>query len=77
MRFDGARDEDEDMMSVFQHPHLTRGIVKTEKGAFFISRGLVEMPDEVGEALGWRQVDGDDDRPVVDRSLVLTQPART
>jgi hypothetical protein len=43
-------------MSVFQHPHLTRGIVKTAKGAFVISRGLVDMPDELGESLGWRPV---------------------
>jgi hypothetical protein len=44
-------------MSLFQHPHLTRGIVKTPKGAFVISRGRVEMPDAIGEALGWRCVD--------------------
>ena len=49
-------------MSVFQHPHLTRGIVKTAKGAFVISRGLVEMPDEIGEALGWRSIDEESDR---------------
>jgi hypothetical protein len=49
-------------MSVFQHPHLTRGIVQTAKGAFVISRGLVEMPDEIGESLGWRPVDRDDGR---------------
>jgi len=48
-------------MSEFQHPHLTRGIVKTAKGAFFVSRGLVEMPDEIGESLGWRRVNRDDD----------------
>ena len=49
-------------MSVFQHPHLTRGIVKTANGAFTISRGLVEMPDEIGEALGWRPFDPDNSR---------------
>ena len=48
-------------MSVFQHPHLTRGIVKTPSGAFAISRGLVEMPDEIGLSLGWRPVDEDED----------------
>jgi len=48
-------------MSVFQHPHLTRGIVKTPKGAFAISRGLVEMPAEIGESLGWRAIASDDD----------------
>ena len=40
-------------MSVFHHPHLTRGIVTTPKGSFLIVRGLVEAPDEVGESLGW------------------------
>ena len=50
-------------MSVFQHPHLTRGIVKTPNGAFAISRGLVEMPDEIGESLGWRPIDQDSDSP--------------
>jgi hypothetical protein len=43
-------------MSVFRHPHLTRGTVQTATGAFFVSRGLVEVPDEVGELLGWRRV---------------------
>ncbi len=47
-------------MSVFQHPHLTRGIVKTAKGAFLVSRGLVEAPDDIGEALGWQPVGSDD-----------------
>jgi hypothetical protein len=44
-------------MAVFQHPHLTRGIVKTPKGSFVISRGLVWAPDEIGDSLGWRRVD--------------------
>jgi hypothetical protein len=44
-------------MSVFHHPHLTRGIVNTPKGSFVIVRGLVEVPDEIGESLGWRPVD--------------------
>ena len=48
-------------MSVFQHPHLTRGIVKTAKGSFIVKRGLVEAPDEIGEELGWLPVDTDDD----------------
>jgi hypothetical protein len=51
-------------MGLFQHPHLTRGLVKTAKGAFSVSRGLVEMPDEIGESLGWRPVDRGDDTPV-------------
>jgi hypothetical protein len=44
-------------MSVFHHPHLTRGIVTTPKGSFVIVRGLVEVPDEIGESLGWRRVE--------------------
>jgi hypothetical protein len=51
-------------MGMFQHPHLTRGIVKTPKGAFVITRGLVEVPDELGEALGWRPADAKDETPV-------------
>jgi hypothetical protein len=44
-------------MSVFRHPHLTRGIVTTPKGSFIIIRGYVEAPDEIGESLGWQPVD--------------------
>lgn len=58
-------------MSVFQHPHLTRGIVKTPNGAFFVSRGLVEMPDHVGESLGWRPVERDDDQSADTRLAVV------
>jgi hypothetical protein len=46
-------------MSVFQHPHLTRGIVKTARGSFIVKRGLVDVPDEIGEELGWQPVDTD------------------
>jgi hypothetical protein len=49
-------------MSLFQHPHLTRGIVQTAQGAFAISRGRVEMPDDLGESLGWRPVDRPDEQ---------------
>jgi hypothetical protein len=45
---------------MFQHPHLIRGIVRTPQGAFVVSRGLVEVPDELGEALGWRPADSAD-----------------
>jgi hypothetical protein len=50
-------------VAVFLHPHLTRGVVKTPRGAFEITRGRVDVPDEVGESLGWRRVD-EDDMPV-------------
>jgi hypothetical protein len=48
-------------MSVFRHPHLTRGIVHTPAGQFFVTRGLVEMPDDAGEKLGWRRAESDED----------------
>ena len=44
-------------MAVFQHPHLTRGVVMTPKGAFVIVRGFVSAPDEIGDSMGWRRVD--------------------
>ena len=47
-------------MGLFQHPHLTRGIVHTPKGGFVVSRGLVELPDDIGEEYGWRRVDDED-----------------
>ena len=52
-----------DTMGKFQHPHLTRGIVRTEKGAFEISRGLVDVPDELGESLGWRSAEPENATP--------------
>ena len=52
-------------MSLFRHPHLVRGVVHTHQGQFFIRRGLVEVPDHVGENLGWLRVDADEDIPVL------------
>ena len=46
-------------MGLFKHPCLVRGIVHTPYGAFSLVRGLVEMPDEIGEALGWPRSGGD------------------
>jgi hypothetical protein len=51
-------------MAVFQHPHLTRGVVTTPRGSFVISRGFVSAPDEIGEALGWRRVDVEQEPPM-------------
>jgi len=48
-------------MSLFRHPHMTRGVVKTPLGAFEVSRGIVEAPEAVGEALGWTLLDEDDE----------------
>ena len=52
-------------MSLFRHPHLVRGVVHTHQGQFFVRRGLVETPDDVGESLGWLRVDADEDTPVL------------
>ena len=50
-------------MAMFQHPHLTRGVVKTPKGAFVITRGFVSAPDDIGDALGWRRVEDESGLP--------------
>ena len=44
-------------MSKFQHPYLTRGILYTAAGAFTVCRGVIEAPDAIGQAFGWRQLD--------------------
>ena len=44
-------------MGLFRHPHLVRGIVHTSEGAFQIERGIADLPDEVGAALGWIRLD--------------------
>lgn len=60
-------------MGMFQHPHLMRGIVRTAQGAFVVSRGLVEVPDELGESLGWRPADSaEDPPPTASRSLPIS-----
>ena len=46
-------------MSLFRHPHLVRGIVHTAEGAFVIHRGTVDLPDDVGDSLGWVRLDDD------------------
>jgi hypothetical protein len=46
-------------MAVFQHPHLTRGVVITARGAFVVTRGFVTAPDDIGDSLGWRRIDDD------------------
>ena len=47
-------------MPILQHPCLIRGVVRLASGAFAISRGRVELPDEVGDPLGWRKIEDDD-----------------
>lgn len=51
-------------MAVFRHPHLIRGIVHTPHGAFKIDRGLANLPDDIGEALGWPRLDDEHTQPV-------------
>ena len=67
-------------MSTFRHPFLSQGIVRLASGAFAVSRGLVELPDELGESLGWRRVEAGDFVPRspesrgTHSSAVLTTP---
>jgi hypothetical protein len=56
-------------MGLFRHPHLVRGIVHTSEGAFLIERGVAELPDDVGAALGWTPMDAEAD------ALIGTQAA--
>jgi hypothetical protein len=49
-------------MGLFRHPHLVRGVVHTSKGSFAINRGLVSVPDEVGESYGWLRLEPEDQR---------------
>ncbi len=49
-------------MGLFRHPHLVRGVVHTSKGSFAINRGLVSVPDEVGESHGWLRLEPEDQR---------------
>jgi len=49
-------------MGLFRHPHLVRGVVHTSRGSFAISRGLVNVPDEVGESYGWLRLEPEDQR---------------
>jgi len=73
-------DESSPPMARFRHPHLIRGIVRTPRGGFTISRGVVELPEEIGEELGWRRLDADAERdraavPAMHDTLPKSQPA--
>jgi hypothetical protein len=61
-------------MGLYQHPHLTRGVVHTPEGAFSINRGIVELPDELGESLGWTPVTSDGDGEPALAGLRMTPP---
>lgn len=61
-------------MGLYQHPHLTRGVVHTPEGAFRINRGIVELPDELGESLGWTAVMPDGDGEPALAAVRMTPP---
>jgi hypothetical protein len=44
-------------MALFRHPSVDRGIVHTPHGAFRVNRRIVEVPEEIGQSLGWEPVD--------------------
>ena len=62
-------------MSLFRHPHLTRGIIRTPHGAFTITRGIVDVPDEVGQSLGWLPVEDEDEGARDARKFLARQSA--
>lgn len=41
-------------MPWFRHPYLVRGVVHTPLGAFRLDRGVADLPQNIGEALGWQ-----------------------
>ncbi len=62
-------------MGVFRHPHLTRGVVRTPHGSFAVSRGLVTVPDEIGESEGWQRLDSEGHQhPAEDSAVSATGP---
>ena len=62
-------------MAIFRHPYLIRGIVHTPHGAFAVVRGLVDLPDDVGEALRWTREEDDSSSSLVVSSETLPRPA--
>jgi hypothetical protein len=50
-------------MALFHHPCLVRGVVHTGRGAFVISRGIVNLPDDLGESWGWTPVEAPEETP--------------
>jgi hypothetical protein len=48
-------------VALFRHPHLIRGIVHTPFGAVMLDRGVAELPQHVGESLGWVMVPDEDE----------------
>jgi hypothetical protein len=50
-------------VGLFRHPHLIRGVVHTIKGSFVIARGIVQVPEDIGEFYGWLRLDPADHTP--------------
>lgn len=63
-------------MGTFKHPHLVRGVVHTSFGSFRIERGLADLPEDVGEALGWSKVLSAADEGASALSLATSSGAR-
>lgn len=61
-------------VALFRHPHLIRGVIHTAFGAVLLERGIAELPEQVGESLGWVRVP-DEDEPV--RRLSGSRPSDT
>jgi hypothetical protein len=53
-------------MSLFRHPHLVRGIVHTAEGAFVIHRGIADVPEDIGDSLGWQRLDDERQSPAAE-----------
>jgi hypothetical protein len=62
-------------MEWFRHPHLTRGIIHTIQGSFIIRRGMVLVPEEVGEYYGWQRVYTDGNTPTATKTPATESPA--
>jgi hypothetical protein len=62
-------------MGRFRHPHLIRGTVHTPLGSFVITRGIVEMPDDIGPLLGWAAITGDGQPAAAAPAEVTAKPA--
>ena len=62
-------------MAIFRHPYLIRGIVHTPHGAFAVVRGLVDLPDDVGEALRWAREEDASSSSLVAAAETLPGPA--
>jgi hypothetical protein len=62
-------------MAIFRHPYLIRGIVHTPHGAFAVVRGLVDLPDDVGEALRWAREEDASSSSLVAAVETLPGPA--